>query len=532
MQLSKTISSLVWQFMSGNFLSKVSGLMRDVTMAYFFGADALLAAFIVSYRMANLLRRLFGEGALVAGFIPHFESLKVESEKKAFDFFKTVSLSMTLVLVAIITAFEFGAFFAIKYFNLSHDVIFITKMTAIMFPSLIFICLYGIYSGVLQSYKKFFETSIAPVVFNLIWVVVMVLSKNLDKELSMIILSWGVLLGFLFQFLFTAWQVRKISVCDLNLSFKLSYKENLKPLFASLVAGVIGVGATQINNACDVIFARMASLEAPAYLTYGVRIQQLPLSVFIIALSSVILPQLSRLVKLGEFEEFKSTLQTALHRAFFILLPITFMCLILGGAFVNVIYGRGGFDQLATIETTKCLYAYALGMIPMGFVILLAPAFYAQKDYKVTTIASCVSVSVNLVLNWVFITYLDMKGVSVAYATSIASFVNMTILIGVMKKRFGLVVSKKTQLEFLKISFAAVMTFVLVSAFDLFVMKTPSAKLLFQQEVVFPRMLFAQLGEFIKGCVLFVSTYLVISKVMKVDGVSLNYVRKLKKTES
>jgi putative peptidoglycan lipid II flippase len=527
MILSRGISKLVWQFMSGNFLSKVSGLIRDVTMAFLFGADAMLAAFIVAYRMANLLRRLFGEGALVAGFIPHFESLKVESEKKAFEFFQSVSTSMLMILVTITALFESAVWIVHRFFSISKDILFILDMTAIMFPSIIFICLYGVYSGVLQSYKKFFQTSIAPVVFNFTWVVVMIFSKQLEKKSAMILLSIGVLLGFILQFLFTAWQVKTIKVEGLEGKWRFGIHSNLKPLFASLLAGVIGVGATQINNACDVIFARMASLEGPAHLTYGIRIQQLPLSIFVIALSSVILPQLSRLVKLQENDEFIKTLQTALHRTFFILVPITFMCYLIGGAFVNAIYGRGGFDQHATVQTTYCLFAYASGLLPMGFVILLAPAFYAQKNYQVTTIASCISVLVNLFLNWFFVTKMHLGCQSIAYATSVASLVNMFILGGFLAKEWGSFISKQTLIEMGKITFAATFAFITQACIDYSFLKTPSLNLLIGSEILFPRTLFHQLLQFFGGVTSYLSFYLLYCYFFRVEGVTFSRLRNL-----
>jgi putative peptidoglycan lipid II flippase len=520
MQLSSNLRRLVWQFMSGNFLSKVSGLFRDVIMAACFGADAIVAAFIVSYRLANLLRRLFGEGALVAGFIPHFESLKLESEKKAFSFFSDVAKSMGALLLGIVLLFECAVVLSHFVFSLSPDVQFIIDMTGIMFPSILFICLYGVYSGVLQSYKKFFLTSIAPVVFNLSWILVMIFSSKIEKKVAMLWLSVGVLVGFFLQFLFTAIFVNRIQ-SSLNLTIEKAplFGNHLKPLFASLLAGVIGVGATQINNACDVIFARMASLEGPAYLTYGIRVQQLPLSVFIIALSSVILPQLSRLISSNQKVEFIETLQTALYRCFFVLLPITLMCFLLGGTFVNAIYGRGGFGQLATIETTYALWAYAVGLLPMGFVILLAPAFYAQKDYKVTSIASCVSVLVNLLLNAFFVTFCKMHCTSVAYATSIAAYVNMAILFFFLHSKVGAFLSKDVLVEFLKMSLASCVAAFVTYLISYHVLDLASVKLLLKENVTFSRNLFQQLFELFGGVILFSLVYLSFCKFLKVEAV-------------
>ncbi len=521
LKLHKSITQLVWQFISGNFLSKISGLLRDVSMAFFYGADAYIAAFIVAYRMANLLRRLFGEGALVTGFIPHFESLKIDGEKKAFEFFRDVSVTMSLILCLIVVIFEGGVFWLKKSNCVSEGTFFIFEMTAIMFPSILFICLFGIYSAVLQSYKKFFHSSIAPVFFNTSWIIVMCLSKHLDRHSAMRYLSLGVLLGFIFQYFFVAYKVFRVSSRHLSLKDWMEAKpfsKFIKPIFVPLLAGVVGVGANQINNALDVIFARIATLEGPAYLTYGIRIQQLPLSVFVIALSSVILPQLSRLIKMNQIEEFKMTLQGSLYRAVFMLVPITLICFLLGGSMVNLIYGRGHFDQIATIETTRCLWAYSIGLLPMGLVILLAPAFFAHKDYKVTTIASVVTVIVNICLNLILIEIYKLGAISVAYATSVAAFVNMAILALFLRKKIGAFVTKEFFSQSGKVFLISLLSGLIVFTIDGVLLDRPSAQLLFETKVIFPRSLYSQFFEFLSGFFVFTTSFLLLGKLLKVQG--------------
>jgi putative peptidoglycan lipid II flippase len=527
MQLSAPLKKLVWQFMSGNFLSKVSGLCRDVTMAAFFGADAIVAAFIVSYRMANLLRRLFGEGALVSGFIPHFESLKVESEQKAFDFFFAVIRSMGIILIGLIALFECLVVGLHLFADLPIDTYFMLDMTAVMFPSLLFICFYGIFSGVLQSYKKFFLTSIAPVVFNCSWILVMLFSRGIEKHAAMLWLSAGVLLGFFLQFFFTAIWVKKV-IQERGITFHLSggFASQLKPLFAALIAGVIGVGATQINNALDVIFARMASLEGPAYLTFGIRVQQLPLSVFIIALSSVMLPQLSKLASASRKEEYIAALQSALYRAFFVLIPMTAMCVINGGAFINAIYGRGGFTQKATLETTYALWAYGGGLLPMGLVLLVASAFYALKDYRTPSIASLTAVLVNLALNSFFVNYCRMNCSSVAIATAVAAAVNSLWLLGSLHWKIGPCLTWSFMKDIFKMAGSTLIAAGLTIGCSRLLFHWSCVELLFDSHVIFPRHLFAQLYELVSSSALFVASYLMACKLFGVDALSLGNEKK------
>jgi putative peptidoglycan lipid II flippase len=197
----------------------------------------------------------------------------------------------------------------------------------------------------------------------------------------------------------------------------------------SLFLTILGVGAVQINSALDAIFARVASLEGPAYLWYAIRLEQLPLALFGIALSSALLPPLSRAAQAGDLEKHRELLSYGFGRSFALMMSCTVALLVLGCAGVNLLYGRGDFSQEATMQTVHCLWGYSLGLVPSVFVLLLAPSFYAKKDYKTPVFASLLSVAVNIVLNALFVSVFKWGAFSIAVATSVSSFCNMAFLV-------------------------------------------------------------------------------------------------------
>jgi putative peptidoglycan lipid II flippase len=254
----------------------------------------------------------------------------------------------------------------------------------------------------------------------------------------------------------------------------------------SLFLTVIGVGAVQINNAVDGVFARFASLEGPAYLWYAIRLQQLPLALFGVALSSVLLPPLSR----AEPTEQDALLMYGLKRSFSLMMPCTIGTLVLGCTSINLLYGRGDFSQEATYQTIICLWGYGLGLIPSVFVLLLAPSFYAQKNYKTPALFSVMSVVVNMVFNGLFVFLFKWGPLSIALATSLGAFFNLWLL---MRKK-NLKISLEVWVHFGKIFCISCLAGSTVLCLGLF-LKDPTWAVLQGKEVVFSRHLQEQIVQ-------------------------------------
>ena len=426
----QTIRRSSHRFFSGTVLSRASGMLRDMSMAYAFGTQPSIAAFMVAFRFAHLLRRLFGEGALQSAFIPEFEALRHQSESRAFAFFRSLTVVLTFFLIALIGLSCGLVAYFLWWGNIHPDNQEIMFLTLIMLPSLLFICLYGLNASLLQCEKSYFVPSVAPVAFNGIWVVFVLCLKNMPVEQAMPWLSFGVVIACLFQWLITVPKAWK-SIGSLTTASFLNLRSAMPDLLRlgkPLILGILGVGASQINNAVDSLFARYADSEGPAFLWYAIRIQQLPLALFGIAIAGAILPPLSRAIKAGRSGEYHHFLQDGLSQTWLFMLPLTATLFLMGDISVNFLYGRGDFGSESVIQTTYCLWAYGIGLLPSALVLVLAPACYAQSNYKLPALVSFGAMLLNLFLNSLFIMGLGWGSVSVAIATSISAWVNFAIL--------------------------------------------------------------------------------------------------------
>lgn len=406
-------------------MSRLTGMGRDVAMAFCFGSAPEIAAFMVAYRLANLFRRLLGEGNVQAGFVPQFESFKTESRQRAIRFYRDLSFSLGFVLIGAIAVLE-GVLWGLHRWTASSGWREILELAMWMGPGLFFICLSALNSSLLQCEKKYFLPAASPAAFNFVWILAALFAAPLPREEAVRWLAVAVTGAFAAQWAATAFQARK----------QLGPKEGKRTLFSEdwkrflkpLSLGIVGIGAVQINSALDAIFARIADPEGPAFLWYAIRIEQLPLALFGIALSGALLPPLARAIKSGDSERYRHLLQSALRQSAALMLVCTFGIFCLGGVGINLLYGRGDFSSSDVQATLECLWAYGVGLVPSVFVLLLAAGFYAQKDYRWPTIASLSSVGLHIVLNALFVFGAGLGAVSIALSTSISALLNAALL--------------------------------------------------------------------------------------------------------
>lgn len=396
-----------------------------------FGTQESVAAFLVAFRLSHLMRRLLGEGALQTALIPHFEKLKGQNPAKAAHFFRDLNVAMTCLLCLLILLIMGGLAGALLLINLSPGNRDIAFLALLMMPSLLFICLFGLNASLLQCEKSYFIPSFAPVAFNLVWAGGVLCLWRFSPAEAMPWLSIFVIVACLAQWLLTLPKAlellkqlglkgigREISLCT----------EELRGLLKPLFLGIAGVAASQIGNALDPLFARYADPEGPAYLWYAIRIQQLPLALFGIAISGALLPPLSRACEAADWAKFRQFLDLALRRGFALMLPISVGIFLFGDRSIALLYGRGEFGDSAILKTTLCLWSYGIGLIPMTLVLLLAPAFYAQHNYRTPTLIALFVVSLNLLCNALLVAVLGCGTEAVALSTSLCAWVNFALL--------------------------------------------------------------------------------------------------------
>lgn len=502
---SKTLTRSMFAFLSGTFLSRVTGLGRDMAMAIAFGSHPAIAAFMVAFRFSNLIRRLFGEGPFSSGFIPHFEQLRSISPERGAQFFRDFFISLGIFLIFLIGMVEIVLCCILKWGQLNSDNAQIIYLTVLMLPGILFICLFGLSSGLLQCQRRYFMTGFAPAAFNVVWIAATLYLKDLDPSVAIFPLCVAVIVAFFMQWLMLA------PLLFVELKHFLSWRECLSPkLFSAefrqvikpIMLGMIGVGAIQINSAFDAVFARYASLEGPAYLWYAIRIEQLPLALFGIALSAALLPPLTRALKSGSHELYLRLLRFAFRRSFSLIFPCSLAIFVLGLSGINFLYGHGDFSTEATYQTVLCLWGYGLGLLPAGFVILLAPAFYANKEFRMPMVGSLVSVIFNIFLTALFVFGFKWGAFAIAIATSIAAWLNCFYLSYHLTKNAGEFLFDKIVIRsFLKTSgcaWIAAISTMLVGSFlvDDMTLKMimGGSELLFMRDLKMQAVQFAALG--------------------------------------
>jgi putative peptidoglycan lipid II flippase len=496
----KTVSRSTFAFLSGTFLSRLLGLGRDMAMAFAFGSHPAIAAFMVAFRFSNLIRRLFGEGPIASGFIPHFEQMRASSPEKGVQFFRDLFFSLKLFLILLMGGIELLFISILNWGSLQPDNAQILYLTILMLPGILFICLFGLSSSLLQCEGKFFLTGFAPAAFNVVWIAAAYFLKDQPPSVAVVPLSLCVVAAFFLQWAMLAPQTL------IQIKLHLSWKECFSPqLFSSqlrqivkpLFLGIFGVAAVQINSALDAIFARCASLEGPAYLWYAIRIEQLPLALFGIALASALLPPLSRALKNSSVEHYLILLRFALTRSFTLIFPCTLGIFALGIAGINLLYGHGDFSHEATYQTTLCLWGYGLGLVPAALVLLLAPAFYALQEFRTPMLGSVISVVINVILSSFFVFGLHLGALSIAIATSVSAWFNYFYLSYRLSKRVGQSLFDRVVFSsFLKIGICSLIAASATVLVGFYLIGDPTLNIVAGKKLIFTRSLGQQCMQF------------------------------------
>lgn len=495
-----TILHAAKRFFSGTVLSRVFGMLRDMAMAFAFGTQGSVAAFMLAFRFSHLLRRLFGEGAMQSAFVPEFEELRHKSPEKAFSFFRDLYAVLTLFLFFVVVTGVAVLGLVLAYVDLHPGNQQIVLLTMLMLPSLLFICLYGLNAALLQCEKRYFISSAAPVAFNAVWIASVLFLKDLPSNDAMMWLSGGVILSCFAQWFMTVpgtWKIFKQNLTAVSWKTIKLWTPELKVLGTSLSLGILGVAAAQINSAIDSVFARYAESEGPAFLWYAIRIQQLPLALFGIAISSALLPPLARAIKNDDTANYHQFLSYALSKTFMLMLPIMVAMFLMGDSTINLIYGRGGFDQSSVAYTTRCLWGYAAGLLPTSLILLLAPAFYARSHYLFPAWGSILCMFSNCILNAWFITGLGWGSASVAWATSISAWGNLVFLGWGLTRWQGPILSKSLLIEMARVSLACLVAGGVFYSWRVYFLHDPTLNQLASGELAdLPRTFYTQVTTF------------------------------------
>jgi putative peptidoglycan lipid II flippase len=442
----------VFSFTLGTLISRITGLFREMVFAFLFGASYATDCFNVAFRIPNLLRDMFSETALSAAFVPTFcEKMKKGEKKELFLFASNVLNFLLLAVGGLTLLLIIFAPYVVKIISLgfskeSTKYLLTLKLTKIMLPFLFFISLASWAMGILISYGYFFISAFASSVFNIISLLIplttysLFLKAHLEPIFSM---AYGVLFGSIFQFLFLLIFLKKTGYCYylyLNLA-DASFKRVIKLYLPML----LGLAAYQINFFVNTILITFLEEKSITYLNYAYRIMHLPAGLFGVAVGSVSLCEFS----LTEKEKLKEELFYPIKINTLIILPITLIFIILSLPLTQILYQRGRFTFTDSYYTAIALSLYSLLIFPSSLVRVFAAYFYSLKDTKTPAFIGFLSVALNIFLNLFLMKKIGFKAFPIS--SSIATFLNATLLYLLLKKKEKINIFKERKKFFLKI---------------------------------------------------------------------------------
>ena len=438
-------------------ISRLLGYLRDVLIAIFLGTSFLADTFFVAFRIPNTFRRLFAEGTFNAAFVPSYNSQLVKSKSKSAMFANSIFnllflglLSITLVIELFMPAFV--SLIAPGFTEDTQKIKLAIDLTRITFPFLMLVSLSSFFAAILNSHNKFAAASAAPIILNIVLIVILFFGKYLGDAL-IYYLSYGVSVAGLLQLLFLYKFVRKFYLVKFNLKFKINTK--VKIFFKKLLPSIFSSGVTQINILVGTIIASFQA-SAVSYLYYADRIYQINLAIAGIAIGVVILPQLSKHVYLKKKDKILKIQNKALELSMFLSLPASIALLVGSEEIISALFGYGSFDEIAVINSAKALYFFSLGLPAFALIKVFSTFFFANHDTKTPFYISLISVILNIVISVYY--FKSIGFIIIPVATTISSWFNSILLFIYLKKRNLFMFNKIFLLRFSKIFFASIMT--------------------------------------------------------------------------
>jgi putative peptidoglycan lipid II flippase len=462
------------------FVSRVFGLVREQIFAFLFGAGFATDAFVAAFRIPNLLRDLFAEGALSAAFVPVFTDYLVNKDKKeAFRLGNLVTNALLFVLFAVVVIGVAATpwivdLIAPGFKSIPGKSELTVLLARIMFPFLLLVSLAAVAMGMLNSLKRFGVPAFAPVFLN----VGMILAGFLLCPLfnpPILGMALGVLLGGLGQW---AFQLPSLRQEGYRYRPIVSFSDpGVRRIMILMTPAILGLASTQINIFVNTVIASFLPQGSPSYLNYSFRLMHFPLGVFGVAVATVTLPIVATYAARKDIPNVLSTCASSLRLVFFLTLPSIFFLTIAAKPIISTLYQHGVFTYQDTIFTSQALIFYAFGLFAYASVRVIAPVFYSLGDTKTPVKVSVLAVAVNIALNLAFMRPLSFRGL--ALATSLSAMVNMFVLMSLLRRRVGPLDISNLTASFLKIlSGSAVMGAVLFAIQKVFPISMEASTLL------------------------------------------------------
>ncbi|MCR5413155.1 MAG: murein biosynthesis integral membrane protein MurJ [Kiritimatiellae bacterium] len=426
-------------------LSRVLGLVREMMQSRLIGAGVAQSAFTLAFAIPNMARKLFGEGALTAAFVPVFRG-EVErgGVEKAAKLARAVMTTVMLVLgaaVAFSLAGVLGASACAGRFGFSPRTRLALSLVAILLPYMLAICGAAFGMGILNALGKFKASSFMPALLNCIWISalgILLFFPSISVESRIRFVAAAILAGGFVQLAFMLAAVARAGVSPLP-TFSGWGSEKLRLVWRNLGVAALGAGAVQVNYMLDQVLGQMAAPWAAGVIGYAERLMDLPLGVIGVAFGTVLLPTFSGLFAKGDMDSARAALARSVNSLLFVMVPAAVGLAFLAQETVAAVYEGGEFDAAATVRVSRALAVYAGGLCFFGFQKLLVPWFQAQNDMKTPLRVSLATVALNAFLNILAVALLpeEWRHVGLAASTVVCAAAGCVLLAAFAKRRNG-----------------------------------------------------------------------------------------------
>ncbi len=437
--------------------SRVLGLVREQVLAALFGANREFDAFLTAFRIPNLLRDLFAEGALSAAFVTTFsQKLSAEGDKSAWRLANLVLNALILVLTVIMLVGVIISPWLVRmispgFSQIHGKVELTTTLTRIMFPFLLMVALAALAMGMLNAKHRFGVPASASMMFNigsvlggLTFAFLLApgfLHNPALASRAVIGMSIGTLIGGALQWIIQVPSLRKVGY---RYEPILDWHDpGFRQVLRLLGPSVIGTAAIQSNIFVDQWFASWPQMSGPtgsgavSWLNCSFRLMQFPIGVFGVAIATATLPTVSAHAVRGDMVEFRKTLARSIRLAFFLCVPAACGLWVLARPIISVIYQHGKFDAYATAQTAACVRAFSVGLVGYAAGKIIAPTFYALGDSRTPMYVTIFSVVVNAGTDYLFAVTFVMKTAGLALSTSMVALCNFFLLLLLMRRKIG-----------------------------------------------------------------------------------------------
>ena len=439
------------------FLSRITGLIRDVFIAAFLGAGVYSDIFFIAFKLPNLFRRITAEGALTSAFLPIY-TLLIEKKGKSFasQFFKIFIIKVVVYLSLLIVILEIFMPFLIfvlapgfiKNDLVVNQIITLSRITIIFMPLISIVALLGVVTNVSG---RFWAIALTPIILNFCLIISCFFIYNFEFSKSLPLAFATVIAGF-FQLIFMIIIIKKFNILNfkksnsitLNTQEKTDINFYVKKTWIKFIPAAFGGGILQINLLVDTVLASLLGFGSVSYLYFADRIAQLPLGIIGIALSTSLLVSLSKSIALNNSKEFSKQLIISLKIGIFFSIPASFVLIFFPEIIISVLFERGQFGINEKNGTIEALIAYSFGIPAYIIMKSCQPAFLAEGNTKTPMYIGFILLILNITLSLILMNYYSHAGI--ALATSMSSWIGCIIYINLLVKN-GKILQTKSKIK-------------------------------------------------------------------------------------